>query len=146
MPWVIFIAALILIALICYIVTVLEKHCYNFAAFCTGIVGIIMCFISFILLIGALNWTAYVANIESRRAYVIEKGAVYTEMLDKYQTTLMPQDLTASDSYLELYSNILDYNQEVRNAKKWKDSWWAEAIFYDPAYVGVKEIPINGGG
>ena len=70
----------------------------------------------------------------------------YTEMLDKYQTTLMPQDLTASDSYLELYSNILDYNQEVRNAKKWEDTWWAEAIFYDPAYVGVKEIPINEGG
>ena len=146
MPWVIFIAALILIALICYIIAVLEKHCYNFAAFCTGIVGIIMCFISFILLIGALNWTAYVANIESRRAYVIEKGAVYTEMLDKYQTTLMPQDLTASDSYLELYSNILDYNQEVRNAKKWKDSWWVLDIFYFPAYVGVKGIPINEGG
>ena len=146
MPWVIFITVLIFIALICYIVTVLEKHCYNFAAFCTGIIGIVMCFISLILLIGALNWTAYVANIESRRAYVIEKGAVYAEMLDKYQTTLMPQDLTASDSYLELYSNILDYNQEVRNAKKWKDSWWAEAIFYDPAYVGAKEIPINEGG
>ena len=146
MPWVIFIAALILIALICYIITVLEKHYYTFAAFCTGIVGIVMCFISFILLIGALNWTAYVANIESRRAYVIEKGAVYAEMLDKYQTVLMPQDLTASDSYLELYSNILDYNQEVRNAKKWKDSWWAEAIFYDPAYVEAKEIPINEGG
>lgn len=146
MPWAIFLVSVIIIALgICLIKALSESyHEYAtiFACFAEGIIGVI----SLLLLVGAINWSGYVTNIDNRREYVIEKGIVYAEMLDKYQTVLMPQDLTASDSYLELYSKILDYNQEVRKAEKWKNAWWAEGIFYDPAYVGIKEIPIDDGG
>ena len=146
MPWVIFLVSIVFIALgLCLIKALSESyHEYAtiFAGFVEGIIGVI----SLLLLVVAINWSGYVTNIDNRRECVIEKGIVYTEMLDKYQTMLMPQDLTASDSYLELYSEILNYNNEVRNAKKWNEVWWAEGILYDPAYLGVELIPINKGG
>ena len=146
MPWVIFFVFIVLIVLgLCLIKALSESyHEYAtiFACFAEGII----CVISLLLLISAINWSGYVTNIDNRRECVIEKGIVYTEMFDKYQTVLMPQDLTASDSYLELYSKILNYNNEIRNAEKWNGVWWAEGILYDPAYIGVEPIPINKGG
>ena len=146
MPWAIFLVSVVLIALgICLIKALSESyHEYAtiFACFAEGII----CVISLLLLVCAINWSATVSNIDNRREYIIEKGIVYAEMLDKYQTVLMPQDLTASDSYLELYSKILNYNNEIRNAEKWYNVWWAEGILYDPAYIGVDPIPIKKGG
>lgn len=146
MPWVVFLVSIILIALGLCLINALSESCHEyatiFACFVEGILGVI----SLLLLVCAINWSATVGNIDNRRAYIIEKGIVYTEMLDKYQTMLMPQDLTASDSYLDLYSKILEYNKEIRDAEKWNDVWWAEGMLYDPAYLGVEPIPINKGG
>lgn len=145
MPWIIAIVIAI-IAIVCFILfTWASDNSHNLLAVPSLIVGIIATIISIILVINAICWTTYATNIEACRMDVAARGIVYKELIRDYEQTLMPQDMTASSSYMELYNKILSYNKEVRKAEKWKDTWWAEGLLYNPSYTEAEIIPITVG-
>lgn len=116
---------------------------WGFLAISSLIIGMICAIISIVMIINAISWTYCVVNIEASQADVQARGTVYAKLLEDYEEILMPNDVTAADSYVELYEKVLSYNNSVRKAEKWDGVWWASGLLYDPAYVGAKTIPIN---
>lgn len=83
------------------------------------------------------------SNIEAYRAEKIEMRDSYIALLDKYEN-LSKQDITASNSYLDVYDKIVDFNKEVRLAQTNKDrAFWAEGLFYDPSYINIEPIELK---
>lgn len=83
------------------------------------------------------------SNIEAYRAEKNEMRDSYIALLDKYEN-LSKQDITASNSYLDVYDKIVDFNKEVRLAQTNKDrAFWAEGLFYDPSYINIEPIELK---
>lgn len=83
------------------------------------------------------------SNMEVYRVEKIEMRDSYVALLDKYDN-LVKQDITASDSYLDVYNKIVDFNKEVRLAQANKDrAFWAEGLFYDPSYINIEPIELK---
>lgn len=143
MPWIIAVVVAI-VAIACFLLFAwaLDNDC-NLLAFPSFGVGVVSAIVGVVLVINAICWTTCVANIEAYRADVATRGIVYEELARDYEQTLMPQDVTASSAYIDLYNKILSYNKEVRKAEKWKDTWWAEGLLYDPSYTEAEIIPIT---
>lgn len=89
----------------------------------------------------AFFYGSYLANTEAYNAQAIEERVVYEEMLNRIPN-LIEQDVTASNSYLEIYNKVIDFNMQVNKANKWTDTW-AEGILCDPRYKGLEIIPLN---
>ena len=145
MPWIIAVVVAI-VAIACFLLFAwaLDNDC-NLLAFPSFGVGAVSAIVGVVLVINAICWTTCVANIEAYRADVAARGVVYEELARDYEQILMPNDVTAAGTYMDLYNKILAYNKEVRKADKWEDTWWAEGLLYDPSYTEAEVIPITVG-
>lgn len=145
MPWIIAVVVAI-VAIACFLLFAwaLDNDC-NLLAFPSFGVGVVSAIVCVVLVINAICWTTCIANIEACRADVAARGIVYEELARDYEQILMPNDVTAAGTYMDLYSKILSYNKEVRKADKWENTWWAEGLLYDPSYTEAEVIPITVG-
>lgn len=116
-------------------------HDYMFlGAICIGLT-VAMAIISIASVINAVDYTGYLLNTEARTEAQVEKRAVYVTMLSEVGA-LMEQDVTASDTYFEIYDKIVNFNQSVRSYERWGGTW-AEGILCDPTYKNLEIIPLN---
>ena len=143
MPWIIaIVVAIIAIAAFLAFSWALDKE-IKLLAFPSFAIGVVAAIVAVVLTINALCWTCCIANIEACRADVNARGIVYAELARDYEEILMPNDVTAADTYMDIYRELLSYNKEVRKADKWEDVWWAEGLLYDPSYTEAEAIPIS---
>lgn len=100
---------------------------------------------SFVSVFGIINACAFVganATMDSQLAYRQEQRIMYMDALSAYQE-LRGQDVTGSETYLNLYKEILSFNRSCDKADRYGDKWWAEGLFYDPTYVGIDPVPLR---
>lgn len=91
--------------------------------------------------INAYAYIDYKANEATRQEWRIEERAVLTTMLSEI-IVLMEHDVTASNTYMEIYNSVLDFNRNVREANTWGGTLW-EGILCDPSYMELDIIPLN---
>ena len=91
-----------------------------------------------------INAVAYIdykvhetARIEER----VEKLNVLTTMLGEI-SYLIENDVTASDTYMTIYNEVIAFNRHVREANTWTGTIW-EGFLCDPSYAGLDIIPLN---
>jgi hypothetical protein len=89
----------------------------------------------------AIDYTDYLLNVDSRMEEQVEKRAVYVTMLSEVGT-LMSQDVTASDTYFDIYDKVLSFNSSVRRCQRWNGTIF-EGLLCDPTYKGLEIIPLN---
>lgn len=82
------------------------------------------------------------ASLDTNTYLFTEQREVLIRLKENY-STLMAQDLTGSESYLDLYERIIAFNNNIYKANRWKDVWWAKCIMYNPAYLNIQLIPID---
>lgn len=93
---------------------------------------------SFINAVAYIDYKVYeTALIEER----VEKLNVLTTMLGKINY-LIENDVTASDTYMTIYNEVITFNRHVREANTWTGTIW-EGILCDPSYAGLDIIPLN---
>lgn len=93
---------------------------------------------SFINAVAYIDYKIYeTALIEER----VEKLNVLTTMLGEINY-LIENDVTASDTYMTIYNEVIAFNRHVREANKWTGTIW-EGILCDPSYAGLDIIPLN---
>ena len=93
---------------------------------------------SFINAVAYIDYKIYeTALIEER----VEKLNVLTTMLGQI-SSLIEKDVTASDTYLTIYNEVITFNRYVREANTWTGTIW-EAFLCDPSYAGLDIIPLN---
>lgn len=89
----------------------------------------------------AIDYTDYLLNTDSRMEEQVEKRAVYVTMLSEVGT-LMSQDVTASDTYFDIYDKVLSFNSSVRRYQRWGNTIF-EGLLCDPTYKNLEIIPLN---
>lgn len=130
-----------LLALTVWGVSKATDYDYMFlGSICIGLT-IVMAIISIAAVINAVDYTDYLLNTEARTEAQVEKRAVYVTMLSEVGA-LMERDVTASDTYFEIYDKIVNFNQSVRSYERWGDTW-AEGLLCDPTYKNLDIIPLN---
>lgn len=92
--------------------------------------------------INACDYGDYLMNPDVRIEATMEKRDSLVQLLSNYNL-MMEHDVNASESYITIYKDVRDFNDAVRRANHWQDTWWAEGWLYDPTYVGLNTIPIN---
>lgn len=93
---------------------------------------------SFINAVAYIDYKVYeTALIEER----VEKLNVFTTMLGEI-SYLIKNDVTASDTYMTIYNEVIAFNRHVREANTWTGTIW-EGILCDPSYAGLDIIPLN---
>ena len=95
-------------------------------------------------LVSFINAVAYIdykvhetARVEER----VEKLNVLTTMLGEI-SYLIENDVTASDTYMTIYNEVITFNRHVREANTWTGTMW-EGILCDPSYAKLDIIPLN---
>ena len=95
-------------------------------------------------LASCINAVAYIdykvhetACVEER----VEKLNVLTTMLREI-SYLIENDVTASDTYMNIYNEVIAFNRHVREANTWTGTIW-EGLLCDPSYAGLDIIPLN---
>lgn len=107
---------------------------------CVGL-AIIMAIIGIVAVINAVDYTDYLLNPEARIEEQIERRAVYVTMLSEIGN-LMEQDVTASETYMNIYDKVIDFNHTIRKYEKWGGTWF-EGLLCDPTYKNLEIIPLN---
>lgn len=102
---------------------------------------IVFAILTLIFTIMAVDYTDYLLNVDSRMEEQVEKRAVYVTMLSEVGT-LMNQDVTASDTYFDIYDKVLSFNASVRRYQQWGNTIF-EGLLCDPTYKNLEIIPIN---
>ena len=102
---------------------------------------IIFAILTLIFTIMAVGYTDYLLNVDSRMEEQVEKRAVYVTMLSEVGT-LMNQDVTASDTYFDIYDKVLSFNASVRRYQQWGNTIF-EGLLCDPTYKNLEIIPLN---
>ena len=105
------------------------------------LLGAIMVVASLAFCGNAYYYIDYKANEATRQEWRIEERTVLTTMLSEI-TVLMEHDVTASNTYMEIYNSVLDFNRNVREANTWGDTMW-EGILCDPSYAELSVIELN---
>ena len=105
------------------------------------LLGAIMVMASLATCVNAYYYIDYKANETTRQEWRIEEQTVLTTMLSEI-TALMEHDVTASNTYMEIYNSVLDFNRNVREANTWGDTMW-EGILCDPSYAELSVIELN---
>lgn len=96
------------------------------------------------VLVSSINAALYVdykANEEARMEWRIEERNVLTTMLGEIGS-LMESDVTASNTYMSIYNEVIAFNRSVREANTWTGTMW-EGILCDPSYAELDVIPLN---
>lgn len=107
----------------------------------TFLLGAIMAITSLAFCGNAYSYIDYKANEVARVEWRIEERAVLVTMLSNIDT-LMENDITASDTYLTIYKEAVEFNKNVRGASAWGGTIW-EGVFCDPSYAELDVIPLN---
>ena len=119
----------------------LENWCELFGGLMISL-GAAMAIATLVLGINAIGYGYTMANLDAYVAKNQEKSIMYTDMVRTYEQ-LRNQDITASDSYLNLYKEIIDFNHSIDKAERHNGNWMAEGLLYDPSYVGVDMVPLR---
>lgn len=117
-------------------------ECHPAAFVAAVILGVCTTFGAIDFTINAFNYGDYLINPEIRIEATDEKRDSLVQLLSSYNL-MMENDVNASDVYMTIHKDVRDFNDAVRRADKWQNTWWAEGWLYDPTYVGVSVIPIN---
>lgn len=135
----------IIVALLCVVFVVAGTRMMDNSCMFLGIIAwtlaVIFLFVGIAAIVNAFAYGGYLVNIEAYRAQAAEERAVYVTMLSEI-SHLIEQDVTASDTYFDIYDRVINFNRYVTKAEKWAGTW-AEGIFCDPSYVGLEVIPLN---
>lgn len=75
----------------------------------------------------------------SHREWVQETKNNYELQLKMYEAN-REKDFTASQIYLSLTENIINFNEKCRRAQTFKDTWCFKYLIYDPCYVNIEPI------
>jgi hypothetical protein len=105
---------------------------------CCGISVVLAVVLSFC----SIASVSTMANLDALQQENRVQGAVYATLLVNYDE-MRRNDVTASETYMTLYSDILNFNRECEKAQKWEGKWWAEGIFYNPSYSGVEPVELT---
>lgn len=98
----------------------------------------IITLVSFINAVAYIDYKVYETALVEER---VEKLNVLTTMLGEINY-LIEKDVTASDTYMTIYNEVIAFNRHVREANKWTGTMW-EGILCDPSYAGLDIIPLN---
>ena len=88
-----------------------------------------------------IAYADYKANEVARVEWRIEERTILVTMLSDIGT-LMENDITASDTYLTIYKEAVEFNKNVREANTWGGTIW-EGVLCDPSYAELDVIPLN---
>ena len=91
--------------------------------------------------INAVIYVDYKVNEETRVEWRVEERNVLTTMLGEIGF-LMEKDVTASNTYMSIYNEVIAFNRNVREANTWTGTMW-EGILCDPSYAELDVIPLN---
>ena len=91
--------------------------------------------------INAVAYIDYKVHETARVEERVEKLNVLTAMLGEINY-LIENDVTASDTYMTIYNEVITFNRNVREANTWTGTIW-EGILCDPSYAGLDIIPLN---
>lgn len=91
--------------------------------------------------INAVAYIDYKVHETARVEERVEKLNVLTTMLGEI-SYLIEKDVTASDTYMNIYNEVITFNRRVREANTWTGTIW-EGILCDPSYAGLDIIPLN---
>lgn len=104
----------------------------------------VMATVGTLVLIGITTYTAITkgATVDMRHVQLENARNVLISAYEKYER-LTDTDVTASTSYYQIYSDIIDFNNEVIAAQTYgKQPFWAY-VFYDPAYEDIRLISLE---
>ena len=93
---------------------------------------------SFINAVAYIDYKVYETALVEER---VEKLNVLTTMLGEI-SYLIENDVTASDTYMTIYNEVIAFNRHVREANTWTGTIW-EGILCDPSYAKLDIIPLN---
>ena len=93
---------------------------------------------SFINAVAYIDYKIYETALVEER---VEKLNILTTMLGEINY-LIEKDVTASDTYMTIYNEVIAFNRHVREANTWTGTMW-EGILCDPSYAGLDIIPLN---
>lgn len=93
---------------------------------------------SFINAVAYIDYKVYETTLVEER---VEKLNALTTMLGEINY-LIENDVTASDTYMTIYNEVITFNRHVREANTWTGTIW-EGILCDPSYAGLDIIPLN---
>ena len=91
--------------------------------------------------INAVIYVDYKVNEATRAEWRIEERNVLVTMLGEIGS-LMENDVTASNTYMNIYNEVIAFNRNVREANTWTGTMW-EGILCDPSYAELDIIPLN---
>ena len=91
--------------------------------------------------INAIAYIDYKVHETARVEERVEKLNVLTTMLGEI-SYLIEKDVTASDTYMNIYNEVIAFNRHVREANTWTGTIW-EGFLCDPSYAGLDIIPLN---
>ena len=93
---------------------------------------------SFINAVAYIDYKIYETALVEER---VEKLNILTTMLGEINY-LIEKDVTASDTYMTIYNEVIAFNRHVREANTWTGTMW-EGILCDPSYAKLDIIPLN---
>jgi hypothetical protein len=135
------IVCIVLFALALWGMSKAADYDYMFLGSSCICLAVIMALIGIVAIINAIDYTDYLLNSEARIEEQIERRAVYVTMLNE-MGNLMEQDVTASETYMNTYDKVIDFNQAIRKYEKWGGTWF-EGLLCDPTYKGLEIISLN---
>lgn len=91
--------------------------------------------------INAVAYIDYKVHETARVEERVEKLNVLTTMLGEI-SYLIENNVTASDTYMTIYNEVIAFNRHVREANTWTGTIW-EGFLCDPSYAGLDIIPLN---
>lgn len=145
---------LIVICVACFVVSAAgfvlsawdwNRNCEEFEP-----IGIIALFVGLAFFFGGIAAVCVSANtivtkgctVEMRHLQLENTRNVLISAYEKYER-LTDTDVTASTSYYQIYSDIIAFNNEVIAAQTYGEQTFWAYVFYDPAYNGIRLIPLE---
>lgn len=141
MVYIIPIVSIIVCALLFWLGSKLFDRDCVFRSVIVTIFAVIFAIAVLVSSINAALYVDYKANEEARMEWRIEERNVLTTMLGEIGS-LMESDVTASNTYMSIYNEVIAFNRSVREANTWTRTMW-EGILCDPSYAELDVIPLN---
>lgn len=141
MVYIVPIVCLVICALCIWGVTKLFDKDRDYLAILAGVMAVIMGIAGIGFTVNAITYIDYKANEVARIDWRAEERIVLTTMLNEI-SGLMENDVTASQTYMDIYQNVIKFNRNVREANVWSGTIW-EGVFCDPSYAELSVIELN---
>ena len=141
MVYIIPIVSIIICALLFWLGSKLFNQERVFVSVIATIFAVIFAIVVLASSINAAAYVDYKVNEVTRIEWRIEERNVLTTMLGEIGF-LMENDVTASNTYMSIYNEVIAFNRSVREANTWTGTMW-EGILCDPSYAELDVIPLN---